>query len=456
MTGVQSSRAAHYSNALVPSFDLEDRSSPRTPSGHRLPSDWYSESREHILLATGSRTLSDTTRYQSSTEIFKSMQRSERGEDKVDAALKAKIGTTKGLKEMLEGALHISEKEIEKLELTRERLDEEANSCNRHLQQNEERRAQRQTRPSREMVHDYPYKLFESQAVFLQNAYLKYEDKRKDTFELLHKFHSLVQQLTDDLSDKNSALELDMKCIALAPVDKESRQVQDIVFSRTQPFSWSSVTKGKVLEAQVLQAESAQLRRNVARLVQTVRRGEKQQHDLVQMALDRNITSISRLRDDLHLQVQHVEEEIHLAMKTKAELETALAEKLPPLNLTKQRYLTRSNRPNREKVNDEVEHALKMQFQSLNRIVLELERKLDMVNHTLASLFAHKAQLEDNIADKERNYEMDKTCVAMAPTRPGTPECSLEAMAYIFDNESEQISPFRMADQQLNLTGQTS
>jgi len=435
----------NWDSSLVP-MDPDNRPSPRTPGGHRPPSDWYSESRQHILLATGTRTHSDTMRYQSHSEIDRTLQRTEIGENKVDSALKAKIGTTKVLREMLEAALEISEKEIERMEITKERLDEETTSCSRHLRQNEERRLHRQTRPSREMVYDYPYKLFESQAVFLHNSYIKYEDKRKETFNVLHKLHALCSDLREDLGDKTSAIELDMKCIALAPVERDTKHVSDIVFSKTQPFSWSSKSKGKVLEAQVLQAEAAQLRRQISRLIQTVRRGEKQQHDLVQVALDRNVGAIARLRDDLHLQVQQVEEEIHLATKTKAELEAALAEKMPPLNLTKQRYLTRNSRPHREMVNDEVEHALKMQYDSLNRTVSELNRKLDQVNETLSSLFAHKSQLEENIADKDRNYEMDKTCINMAPTRPSTPECSLESLAYIFDNETEQLSPFRKPD----------
>eukprot|EP00959_Pyramimonas_sp_CCMP1952_P353384 7403694-Pyramimonas_sp.AAC.1 len=432
----------NWESSLVP-MSPDDRPSPRTPGGHRPPTDWYSESRQAILLATAERTHSDTMRYQSHSEIDRTLQRTEIGELKVDSALKAKIGTTKVLKELLEVALEISEKEIDRMEITKERLDEETTSCSRHLRQNEERRLHRQTRPSREMVHDYPYKLFESQAIFLHNSYIKYEDKRKETFNVLNKLHGLCSELREDLGDKTSAIELDMKCIGLAPVERETRHVSDIVFSKTQPYSWSSKTKGKVLEAQVLQAEAAQLRRQIARLIQSVRRGEKQQHDLVQVALDRNVATIARLRDDLHMQVQQLEEEIHLAMKTKAELESALAEKIPPLNLTKQRYVTRNHRPHREMVNDEVEHALKMQYDSLNRTVSELNRKLDQVNESLGQLFAHKAQLEENIEDKDRNYEMDKTCINMAPSRPSTPECQLESLSYIFDNETEQLSPFR-------------
>ena len=43
-----------------------------------------------------------------------------------------------------------------------------------------------------------------------------------------------------------------------------------------------------------------------------------------------------------------MEEEINQALRTKAELEAAISEKIAPLNLTKQRYLTRSHILNRE------------------------------------------------------------------------------------------------------------
>mmetsp|Transcript_2468 Transcript_2468/g.2733 ORF Transcript_2468/g.2733 Transcript_2468/m.2733 type:complete len:449 (+) Transcript_2468:313-1659(+) len=424
--------------SYLPPLDLGHRP-PKTPTGHRPPADWYSESRKHILLATGTRTLSDTMRYQSSTEMTKSVQRTEFGENKVDSALKAKITTTKELKELLEGAVHMTEKELFKMEGTKERLEEEFGSSKRHLQQNEERRLHRTSRPSREMVHDYPYKLFEAQGVFLQNSLAKLEDNINKVKDVLTRLNNTKVLLEADLSDKNAALDLDMKCIGLAPGENDP-PIQSLQFSKLQPFNWSSNTKSSVLEAQLLQAESAQIRRSIARTVQTVKKGEKQQHDLVQQALDRNIASISRLRDDLHLQLQQVEEEINQAMKTRAELENAIAEKMPPLNLTKQRYLTRTQRPNRELVNDEVEHALKMQYDSLNRIVNELQRKLSQLNATLASLFAHKTELEENIADKERNYDMDKSCMQMAPSRPGTPDCHPDAFTHVFDHANEMPS----------------
>ena len=58
-------------------------------------------------------------------------------------------------------------------------------------QQNEERRMHRQARPVREMVHDYPYKLFEGQAVFLHSSYTKYEEKRHMLFNTLQRLDAM-------------------------------------------------------------------------------------------------------------------------------------------------------------------------------------------------------------------------------------------------------------------------
>lgn len=282
MTSTTMARGGGGSNPLPP-IEVGHRP-PRTPTGHRPTSDWYSESRKHILLATGTRTLADTMRYQTGMEISKSLHRTETGENKVDSALKSKINTTRDLKELLEGALNMIEKEVDKMELTKERLDDETNSCNRHLQQNEERRLHRQSRPQREMVHDYPYKLFEAQAIFLHNSYTKYEEKRREVFDTMTRLNMLRQGLMDDLNDKVHALDLDMKCIGLAPGDSDA-PLATLAFSKQQPFSWSSSSKGTVLEAQLMQAESAQLRRQISRTIQSVRKGEKQQHDLVQVRI---------------------------------------------------------------------------------------------------------------------------------------------------------------------------
>eukprot|EP00959_Pyramimonas_sp_CCMP1952_P414006 8674032-Pyramimonas_sp.AAC.1 len=75
-----------------------------------------------------------------------------------------------------------------------------------------------------------------------------------------------------------------------------------------------------------------------------------------------------------------VEDEISKLMKVKKELETAIRDKMPPLNLARERYVTRTKRPQREAIFDEVEHALLLQYNELKEVVIELQKKLQTVS----------------------------------------------------------------------------
>ena len=54
-----------------------------------------------------------------------------------------------------------------------------------------------------------------------------------------------------------------------------------------------------------------------------------------------------------------------LALQVKRKLEDAIGEKMPPLNLAKSRYATRTKKPPREAIHDDVEKALLNQYDDL-------------------------------------------------------------------------------------------
>jgi hypothetical protein len=116
------------------------------------------------------------------------------------------------------------------------------------------------------------------------------------------------------------------------------------------------------------------------------RRGEQRQHDLVQGALERGLTSLAVLCDELRLELRDVEEAIGRTQTARAELEAGLAALAVPLTMAQRRSEARSSRPAREAVNDEVESALTLQANQSRRAATHLTIQLDQVRLGLRQL----------------------------------------------------------------------
>ena len=80
--------------------------------------------------------------------------------------------------------------------------------------------------------------------------------------------------------------------------------------------------------------------------------------------------------------------------------------------------MIRRQRPDRELVHDEVEDALKSEFNDLHYISHQLEAKLKAVNKEIAHLQMTAAQLELNIEDKVAALNMDSSVLKLSPGPP--------------------------------------
>merc|ERR1712054_744808 len=107
--------------------------------------------------------------------------------------------------------------------------------------------------------------------------------------------------------------------------------------------------------------------------------------------------------------------EIDNASKTRTKLEQALDNKVVPLTVVQQRYATRHGmRPTREAVQDNVEAALSVEYQELNSMVKELNKKHNKVTTQIKQLNLSANSLENNLSDKKTAYDVDAQCYRMA------------------------------------------
>jgi hypothetical protein len=137
-------------------------------------------------------------------------------------------------------------------------------------------------------------------------------------------------------------------------------------------------------------------------------------------ALEKRVATVGRLKAAEEIKLQTVTREVMDVTMTKHRLEESVALKGPPLQITFQRYTARAQRPDRELVHDEVEYALKTQYDSLHISLEAMKKQLFLVTGHLRELLKLQADHDLAIADKIETIEMDRHAYAMAPPRPKT------------------------------------
>lgn len=390
-------------------------------SGHREPKDWHTESARQVQDADNTIRIGNSDRLHS----HNSMQFGEKvtgvNDNRVERALKSKVGQTSKLKGMLEETLAKTNSEISKMEAIRKHLEGEKHRFTMLYQRNQERRGQRGHRPGRELVRDMPLKELKRETDVLARSIEKCDEKIQDVHHSMARLKKLKQLLKGDLHDKNSALDIDRKCLDMVATDS-TQAAANLPDSATSglPFGWKKDTHVTVDASQEAQRQAMKIRKHAFHVTNRAKMATKEQYDAVQSALSHRMKSVQVVKDSLQDQVSLVEEEISKLVKVKKELESSIKEKMPPLNLARQRYITRTKRPRREAVFDEVEHALLLQYNELKEVVIELQKKLQVVVGRLTTLKVQKQQFETNIHDKANCLNMDSVCAAMAPSRPGT------------------------------------
>ncbi|KAK3253785.1 hypothetical protein CYMTET_36974 [Cymbomonas tetramitiformis] len=376
--------------------------------GHRVPQDWHVESAKDISRADGTIQRTFKERGASHLQMKRGEQTTHKNDVRVDRALNSKIGKTSQLKQALDQSITQTNTELNKMYAIKKHLEQEKQKVEKHMQRNAERRAHRSTRPSRELVKDPAQSELKKQTDLLYDTSQKLQSKIDDVSRSIVRLKTIKVNLTADFQDKVKALGLDRDCLDMVANDDTYVAANDLPYngSTGMPYAWKKSTTQAVDEAHEEHRKASKLRKSAFHMNHALLTKEKKQHDMVQNLLSQRIKDVTSVKEKLHDEMCRVEDEIGKAVKVKKQLEIAIQEKMPPLNLAKQRYMTRTKRPKREAVHDEVEHSLLLQHNELKAVVQDLQKKLQVVVAHLGVLRRNKSELEVNIADKQKSLKV--------------------------------------------------
>lgn len=367
--------------------------------GFRPTFDWESESREEVKLGATMKSVSATVRKQShEVEAFASTK-TKASEDRVTEALKSRMGKLCKVKEALQREVARTDLAVTKMAINNEKTIRMLAKQKLALDLNQRRLMVRESRPARETTHDDVQSRLVSQQRALQANIEKLSrcavTNTKDAEQLKQDRAGLVA----DLGDKAAALEVDKGVYNTTNATEEVRGAMQKA-TTTYPHKWLGNSEDAMRRVRARQVNAGRLRDAIGNVINETKSTTRELDSQLRGALKSKIRSTEKLTHELEAELAGVRAELAHAELRRAELETALAEKMEPLALGRQRYQMRHARPAREKVHDEVEDALSSEFNDLKFVCAQLEKKIAAVKGESARLGAHAAALEANIKDK--------------------------------------------------------
>ena len=180
-----------------------------------------------------------------------------------------------------------------------------------------------------------------------------------------------------------------------------------------QPWEWRKGVKDTISTAtrNAMQSEHDRDTQNKVRRSAVSQR--KALDFQVNTALRKRMEETRVSKDRLKLQLARVDGEIKELEASKHKLEQTLQEKQHQLRVSGHCMRRRTQRPERERVRDEVEELLEHEYSSLSKVVQSLERELAQVQTNLRHLNKSKQQLDADVRDKRAALQLDADCLRL-------------------------------------------
>ena len=328
--------------------------------------------------------------------------------DRVTEALKSRMGKLSAVKDALANEVGRTDVALAKMAINNEKTIRMLAKQKLALDLNQRRLLARERRPARETTHDE----VQARLITQQRAIQMNIDKLSRCSATNEKDAEKLREdravLAADLGDKIAALEVDTGLYNTQSPTEGVGGGSLHKATTTYPHKWLGSSEEEMRRARKRQIDAGRLRGAIGNVINETKSTTRELDSQLRGALKSKVRSTEKLAHSLEAELSAVRGEMAAADKRRAELETALTEKMEPLALGRQRYQMRHARPSREKVHDEVEDALYSEFNDLKYVCAQLEKKIAAVKGEHARLAGHAAMLEANIKDKNDALAADR------------------------------------------------
>lgn len=419
---------------------MQHHSGHRRSHGHgRLgstPDEWHTSVIGNLSKAGRANDQADDALATSMTSVRVMNVECAKQRDAVHSQLGQKVENTKELARQLTTRIRAVKCTIEHSDWSMQKLHQAWQSIEEPLDVCRGRLAARQKRPKREQVYD-PF----------QEALLREEQELKAAkhkySEAIHEHQRCVRELTEelahleaDLKDKTHAIHIDTLCRdRKKAVEAGNPKLDKMYTGSTVPlrevlpeilstprgsdsggrFQERERQKGTlVLIERCLRLEEHMKQRWQATtgVLEVTKLSTSNASKKTQLEMGTKIADTEILRNELTKQLKLTQNKISEASRVLNGTSEKLLYIEKPMTANAERQRIRGSRTPREATSDEVSEALRCQLGGLEAQKMTLQRQVDSLLSTLENLEKTRAQLNEDIADKDKALAIDRQCAA--------------------------------------------
>eukprot|EP00055_Hartaetosiga_balthica_P008292 m.30362 g.30362 ORF g.30362 m.30362 type:complete len:396 (-) comp6225_c0_seq1:4227-5414(-) len=305
--------------------------------------------------------------------------------------------------------------EVDALKVVKIRTEKESADTATPLEINKECQSLRTQRYGVDLVEDAVDEELDSEETLLQETQDLLHRAIKDADEQLRLLRAAKYALEKDVKEKAEALGIDTLCRDLdraqttVEMDVEVREVHDN--PDILPNDWDSLTSENIQEARECRNTSVSLREEMEALLQESQDRMLKQSNIVEDMFNARIGELKDALNEAETHLEKVQLEIASTERTIDDLEGDIEDKMPTLQVAKDRLTRRSNRPQQELVRDPAHFTLLREVEEISATIQDLRKELKEEKQVLLSLNRTRLELEEDIACKKNSLNVDNKCM---------------------------------------------
>ncbi|KYN04709.1 PREDICTED: tektin-3-like [Cyphomyrmex costatus] len=261
----------------------------------------------------------------------------------------------------------------------------------------------RESRKGIDLVHDEVEKALLEEVEIVRNCEKKLKQIMDRCINQLTTGRAVQHQLQIDVQNKETALGIDNVCHQMNNFTRGLQYYDGIERydpSVTGPEFWEEVANSIVKKSQTERAKSHQLRNDIDNVINAVVYEICEAWTETNKALDRRIAEMLEAKENLQTHLHKIQEEIFDVEKSIVLMQKTIADKSPVLKVAYTRLEARTHRPDNELCKDDAQLRMNREVQDINKIVYDLNMKLQQSEAQHQQLLRTRSNLESNLKSK--------------------------------------------------------
>ncbi|XP_039314810.1 tektin-3-like [Solenopsis invicta] len=275
----------------------------------------------------------------------------------------------------------------------------------------------RESRKGIDLVHDEVEKALLKEVEIVRNCETKLKQFVDNCANQLTNGRSIQHQLQIHVQKKET-LGIDNvyqqmnNCSGLQRYDDVERYEP-----RTE--AWAEASNSIVKKSQVERAKSHKLRSDIDSAINVIGCEIFEAWTETNKALDRRAAEMLEAKEKLQTHLHKILEEIYNAEKSIVLMQKTIADKIPKLKVTHTRLEIRTHRPEIELCKDEAQLRMLKEVEDINKIMYNMNMKLQQTEAQHQQLLRTKSNLESNLKSKTDALFIDKEkCMGLRRSCP--------------------------------------